>query len=67
MVETALCPNCRHELIYVTAMPHLKAPQMRKTTFVCRPCNRTWNYSLSAEIAERYAADASFLTTPIGA
>ena len=40
---------------------------MRKTTFVCRPCNRTWNYPLLTEIAERYAADASFFNTPLGA
>jgi len=61
MLETALCPKCRSALIYVTALPHPRAPQMRKTTFVCRPCNRTWTYSLTAEIAEYYAAEASFL------
>lgn len=54
--EKAFCPKCRQPLFYVTALPHPKAPQMRKTTFVCYPCNRTWTYSLAAEVAERYAA-----------
>lgn len=60
MLEKAPCPKCRSALCYVTALPHPKAPQMRKTTFVCQPCNRTWTYALTAEIAELYAADSSF-------
>jgi hypothetical protein len=31
---------------------------MRKTTFVCYGCHRTWTYSLAAEMAEQYAAEA---------
>jgi hypothetical protein len=46
-------------MLYVTAVPHPKAPQMRRTTFVCYPCNRTWSYTLSADMAERYATDPS--------
>jgi hypothetical protein len=60
MLEKAFCPKCRSALLYVTALPHPTAPQMRKTTFVCRPCNRTWTYPLTVEIAELYAAESSF-------
>jgi len=42
-------------MIYVTAIPHPKAQGMRRTIFVCYPCNRTWNYTLSPEMAEAYA------------
>jgi hypothetical protein len=51
----APCPKCHKDMIYVTATPHPKALEMRRTTFVCYPCNRTWNYILSAEMAEAYA------------
>jgi hypothetical protein len=44
-------------MIYVTALPHPRAPNMRRTTFVCRGCNRTWTYPLTVEMAERYAVD----------
>ena len=54
----ATCPKCRDALIYVTALPHPKAVNMRRTTFVCRPCNRTWVYSLSPEMADAYASIA---------
>ena len=54
-------------MIYVTAVPHQRAPQMRRTTFVCYPCNRTWSYSLSAEMVERYAANAEFAAPTPGA
>jgi hypothetical protein len=57
-IERALCPKCHNSLLYVTAMPHPKAPQMRKTTFVCYPCNRTWTYPLIAELAELYAVQS---------
>ena len=30
---------------------------MRRTTFVCYPCNRTWSYALAPAMAEAYAAD----------
>jgi transposase-like protein len=58
------CPNCRDELIYVTALPHPKAVNMRRTTFLCHPCNRTWTYSLSPEMADSYAASAPKLMHP---
>jgi hypothetical protein len=42
-------------MIYVTAVPHPKALGMRRTIFVCYPCNRTWNYTLTPQMAEAYA------------
>jgi uncharacterized protein YbaR (Trm112 family) len=60
----AACPKCRGDLMYVTATPHPNAPQMRRTIFVCYPCNRTWNYTLSPEMAEAYAPkDAVIVAT----
>jgi DNA-directed RNA polymerase subunit M/transcription elongation factor TFIIS len=53
---TAQCPKCREQLLYVTSVPHPKAPEMHRTTFVCYPCNRTWSYALSPAMAEAYAA-----------
>jgi predicted RNA-binding Zn-ribbon protein involved in translation (DUF1610 family) len=53
---TALCPKCGEQLIYVTSVPHPKAPAMQRTTFVCYPCNRTWSYALAPAMAEAYAA-----------
>ena len=53
----ARCPKCEAQMIYITALPHPQARQMRRTTFVCRICNRTWNYVLSAEMAELYAGN----------
>ena len=52
----ALCPKCGEALIYVTSVPHPKSPAMRRTTFVCYPCNRTWSYALAPAMAEAYAA-----------
>jgi len=52
----ALCPKCGETLIYVTSVPHPKAPAMQRTTFVCYPCNRTWSYALAPAMAEVYAA-----------
>jgi hypothetical protein len=46
-------------MIYVTTMPHPRAPEMRQTTFVCYPCNRTFNYALSPEMAAEYATEAA--------
>jgi hypothetical protein len=52
----ALCYRCRAEMIYVTSLPHPRAPEnMRRTTFVCRACNQTRSYSLSIAMAEAYA------------
>jgi hypothetical protein len=53
---SAPCPKCRAVMVYVTALPHPVAPDMRRTVFLCSPCNRTRNYSLSAAMAEAYAA-----------
>ena len=50
----ASCPKCGHEMAYVTAVPHPKAPQMQRTTFVCYPCNQTRSYMLSAAMAHAY-------------
>ena len=58
----APCPKCRTEMVYVTTMPHPKAPEMRRTTFVCFICNQTRNYSLSPAMAEAYAAASA----PVG-
>ena len=53
---TAPCPKCRAAMVFVTALPHPQAPKMRRTVFLCAPCNQTRNYSLSAAMAEAYAA-----------
>ncbi|MFZ0607921.1 MAG: hypothetical protein WBD53_06885 [Xanthobacteraceae bacterium] len=53
---SAPCPKCRLGMIFVTALPHPHAPAMRRTVFLCTPCNQTRNYSLSAAMAEAYAA-----------
>ena len=53
---TAPCPKCRTEMICVTTMPHPRAPEMQRTTFACYGCNQTRSYSLSATMAEAYAA-----------
>ena len=60
---TALCPKCGDPLIYVTSVPHPKAPAMQRTTFVCYPCNRTWSYALAPAMAEAYAASAAPATS----
>jgi hypothetical protein len=52
-VTTAPCPKCRTEMVYVTAMPHPKAPE--RATFACYVCNQTRTYSLSPAMAEAYA------------
>jgi RNase P subunit RPR2 len=52
----ALCPKCHNAMIYVTAMPHRTAHEMRRTTFVCYTCRQTRNYMLSALMADAYAA-----------
>ena len=55
----APCYKCKTEMIYVTSLPHPRAPQaMERTTFVCYACNQTRSYSLSRAMAEAYA-DAS--------
>jgi RNase P subunit RPR2 len=55
----ALCHKCHTEMIYVTSLPHPRAPEkMKRTTFVCRACNQTRSYSLSISMAEAYATTA---------
>ena len=61
---TALCPKCGEQLTYVTSVPHPKSPAMRRTTFVCYPCNRTWSYALAPAMAEAYAASAAAPLAP---
>jgi DNA-directed RNA polymerase subunit RPC12/RpoP len=61
---TARCPKCAHPLLYVTSVPHPKAPEMQRTTFVCSPCNRTWSYALAPAMAEAYAAASDPLAAP---
>ena len=62
----ALCHKCRAEMIYVTSLPHPSAPEtMRRTTFVCRACNQTRNYSLSLAMAEAYATAWAEAAEPI--
>lgn len=53
---SAFCPKCQIEMRYVTAMPHPKAPEMQRTTFVCYTCNQTRTYVLSSAMAGVYAA-----------
>jgi transposase-like protein len=52
----APCPKCSRDLIYVTTTPHPNAREMRRTTFVCYACNRTWNFMLSPETAGAFYA-----------
>ena len=54
----APCPKCRVEMVFVTTLPHPRAPQMQRTTFVCYTCNQTRNYSLSPAMADAYAQAA---------
>jgi len=58
LATKAICPKCGGELLYVTALVHRQAANMRRTTFLCQRCNRTWSYSLSAQMAAAYAAAA---------
>jgi len=41
-------------MIFVATLPHPKAPQMQRTTFVCYSCNQTRSYSLSLAMAQAY-------------
>jgi hypothetical protein len=46
-------------MVYVTAVPHKAAPDMRRAIFLCAPCNQTKTYMLSAAVAEAYANAAA--------
>jgi hypothetical protein len=62
----ALCHKCGAEMIYVTSLPHPSAPgTMMRTTFVCRACNQTRNYSLSIAMAEAYATACAQAAEPL--
>ncbi len=64
---SASCPKCHADMVYVTALPHPHAVQMRRTVFLCFGCNQTRNYSLSPAMAEAYAvlcAPERFKTPP---
>ena len=49
-IATALapCPKCHSGMTRVVDIPHPLAPNMLKSTFLCRPCNRTRTYVLPA-------------------
>jgi len=53
-IASAPCPKCHSGMAFVVALPYAKSTVMLKTTFVCRPCNRTWSYMLSSEMAAQY-------------
>lgn len=55
----APCPRCRNEMAFVTAMPHKTAAQMFRTIFLCKACNQTNTYTLSAAMADAYANTAA--------
>jgi hypothetical protein len=55
----AVCHKCQSAMIFVTAMPHPTARQMRRTTFVCYTCRQTRSYMLSLLMADAYAAASS--------
>jgi hypothetical protein len=62
----ARCHKCGADMIYVTSLPHPSAPgTMMRTTFVCRACNQTRNYSLSIEMAEAYATACAQAAEPL--
>jgi len=42
------CPKCRAGMAHVINIRHPLAPNMMKSTFLCRPCNRTRTYVLAA-------------------
>jgi hypothetical protein len=44
-------------MTYVTAVAHPSNADLLQTTFVCYPCNRTYNYALSQEMAASYATE----------
>jgi transposase-like protein len=56
---TAACPKCRSNMTFVTSTPHPRAMEMLQTTFVCSPCNRTYNYALTPEMAALYSTQAA--------
>jgi transposase-like protein len=52
------CPKCGARMPYVASTPHPQSPQMKRTTFICFTCNRTWSYVLLEDLAKQYEAGA---------
>ena len=44
--NTAVCPQCRTEMVHVAVTPHPVARNMQRNTFVCYTCKRTRTYML---------------------
>ena len=43
---TAMCPQCRTEMVHVAVTPHPVVRNMQRNTFVCYSCKRTRTYML---------------------
>ena len=44
--NTAVCPQCRTEMVHVAVTPHPVARNMQRNAFVCYTCKRTRTYML---------------------
>jgi uncharacterized protein with PIN domain len=44
--NTAMCPQCRTEMVHVAVTPHPVVRNMQRNTFVCYTCKRTRTYML---------------------
>ena len=44
--NTAVCPQCRTEMVHVAVTPHPVVRYMQRNTFVCYTCKRTRTYML---------------------
>jgi len=44
--NTAVCPQCRTEMVHVAVTPHPVVHNMHRNTFVCYTCKRTRTYML---------------------
>ena len=44
--NTAVCPQCRTEMVHVAVTPHPVVRNMQRNTFVCYTCKRTRTYML---------------------
>ena len=49
--NTAVCPQCRTEMVHVAVTPHPVARNMQRNTFVCYTCKRTRTYMLPGTFA----------------
>lgn len=61
--DTAVCPQCRTEMVHVAVTPHPVVRNMQRNTFVCYTCKRTRTYMLpgtfTSEMRESAAQKAS--------